>query len=557
MSASSHSTYDVCLQSLSANLTADEQQTQMLRCISNTIDETRSGVDAFYLIYAASLVFFMQAGFAMVCAGSVRLKNLQNTMLKNLLDACGAALGFYTVGYAFAWGSTDPGANGNDGTNDQLTFAGLSNFFLSDLDRKAFWLFQFSFAATSATIVAGALAERSQMLAYLLYSTMLTAFVYPIVVHSIWTDAGFLSSFTANPLLGIGVIDYAGSLVVHVTGGQTALIAAYVLGARKGRFNEVDGRRIVRDFPGHSIALKMLGVFILWFGWYGFNAGSVYYITIKSNSVLAQNALVNTTLSAAAGCISALLAKAWLSERITGEATFSLTDALWGCLSGLVSVTGGCAVMRSWSSIVVGLISGLIYLWGSSVLVKLRVDDAVDAIPIHLCSGVWGALSVGLFAVPEYLQLLHPGVTAAGWFYNVNDGRLLACQVIGVLFVIGWVTVLMLPFFGLLHYLGWLRADGLDEIVGLDISYHGSSMPVDYNTADDNGSHDQYVAEHRQRRQQQREENQKRGTLRRRMLFLDLSSSKSDHRRPTRQQDGGGNIIGIEEAATEMFYSEN
>lgn len=224
-SSSSHSTFDVCMQSLSANLTTDEQQTEMLRCISNTIDDTRSGVDAFYLIYAASLVFFMQAGFAMVCAGSVRLKNLQNTMLKNLLDACGAALGFYTVGYAFAWGSSYPGDQGSGGgNNDQLTFAGLSNFFLSDLDQKAFWLFQFSFAATSATIVAGALAERSQMLAYLLYSTLLTAFVYPVVVHSIWTPRGFLSSFTANPLFGIGVIDYAGSLVVHVTGGQTALI---------------------------------------------------------------------------------------------------------------------------------------------------------------------------------------------------------------------------------------------------------------------------------------------------------------------------------------------
>lgn len=221
----SQSTFDACMQSLTANLTTDEQQTEMLRCISNTIDETRSGVDAFYLIYAASLVFFMQAGFAMVCAGSVRLKNLQNTMLKNLLDACGAALGFYTVGYAFAWGSNYPGDQGSGGdNNDELNFAGLSNFFLSDLDQKVFWLFQFSFAATSATIVAGALAERSQMLAYLLYSTLLTAFVYPIVVHSIWTPRGFLSSFTENPLFGIGVIDYAGSLVVHVTGGQTALI---------------------------------------------------------------------------------------------------------------------------------------------------------------------------------------------------------------------------------------------------------------------------------------------------------------------------------------------
>ena len=194
------STFDVCMQSLPANLTVDEQQNEMLRCISNSVDETKSGVNAFYLIYAASLVFYMQAGFAMVCAGSVRVKNLQNTMLKNLLDACGAALGFYTVGYAFAWGSEYPGQVGTT-----TTFFGLSNFFLTNLEQKAFWLFQFSFAATSATIVAGALAERSQMLAYLLYSTALTAFVYPIVCHSIWSPTGFLSSFSANPFLGIGV----------------------------------------------------------------------------------------------------------------------------------------------------------------------------------------------------------------------------------------------------------------------------------------------------------------------------------------------------------------
>jgi ammonium transporter, Amt family len=279
--------------------------------------------------------------------------------------------------------------------------------------------------------------------------------------------------------------------------------------------------------------------------WYGFNAGSVYYITVKSNAVLAQNAVVNTTLSAAAGCISALLAKAWLSERQTGEATFSLTDALWGCISGLVSVTGGCAIIQSWASIVIGLVSGLIYLCGSNLLVKLRIDDAVDAIPIHLFCGIWGAISVGLFAVPEYVQLLHPGTTAAGWFYQINDGRLLACQVIGVFFVVGWVTILMFPFFGLLHYMGWLRADSLDEIVGLDISYHGARMMLD-NITEESSSHDQHFAEHYERRQQQREENRKRGNLRRRMLLLDLSSSKS-----RRQQAGGENASGIEEGTGE------
>lgn len=187
----------------------------------------------------------------MLCAGSVRVKNLQNTMLKNLLDACGASLGFYTVGYAFAWG-------GRSSDDNNTTFLGTQNFFLMGVDEKAFWLFQFAFAATSATIVAGTLAERCQMLAYLLYSTALTAFVYPVVVHSIWNKNGFLSSYNANPVLGMGMVDFAGSVAVHVTGGLTAWIAAYVLGPRKGRFYyDENGKRVAKEFPGHSVAMKV------------------------------------------------------------------------------------------------------------------------------------------------------------------------------------------------------------------------------------------------------------------------------------------------------------
>lgn len=266
------------------------RQDQLIQCLASSLDQTNSGVNTFFLIYAASLVFYMQAGFAMLCAGSVRIKNLQNTMLKNLLDACGAALGFYTIGYAFAWG-------GSREDNTGTTFIGLDNFFLMGVEQKAFWLFQFAFAATSATIVAGTLAERCQMLAYLLYSTALTGFIYPVVVHrwvvsllwncccwlyiiytsllifsnhpnclfislitcgSLWTNTGFLSSYNANPLLGVGVLDFAGCLVVHTTGGVTALIAAYILGPRKGRFYyDGEGKRQANDIPGHSIALKV------------------------------------------------------------------------------------------------------------------------------------------------------------------------------------------------------------------------------------------------------------------------------------------------------------
>lgn len=513
--SSSASTYELCSQSLDSNLfsSSEERQEELLRCIADSLDETKTGVDTFYLIYAASLVFYMQAGFAMLCAGSVRMKNLQNTMLKNLLDACGASLGFYTIGYAFAWGGS-----ANDSTT---TFIGTENFFLMDVEQKAFWLFQFAFAATSATIVAGTLAERCQMLAYLLYSTALTAFIYPVIVHAIWSNTGFLSSWNAEPLLGVGVVDFAGCLVVHTTGGLTALIAAKVLGPRKGRFYfDGDGRRQANEFPGHSVALKVLGVLILWFGWYGFNTGSVYYITSKNQAFLAQNAAVNTTLAAAGGTITALLAKAWWTERETGEAIFSLTDALMGCLSGLVAITGGCAYVESWAAIIIGLISGMLYLVGSHLMIRNGIDDAVDAIPIHMVGGIWGSIAVGLFAVPNYLDLSHGYEgSSGGLFYS--DGKLLLCQLTGIAFVIGWVSVLMLPFFSILHYLGWLRADSLEEIVGLDVSYHGGiHNQTDRGT--ESTSHPEEERQYYERREQQRKQRNK---LRRRLLMMDISLS--------------------------------
>jgi len=526
--STSSNTYELCSQSLDPNLSTDERQDHLIRCLANSLDATNNGINTFYLIYAASLVFYMQAGFAMLCAGSVRIKNLQNTMLKNLLDACGSSLGFYTVGYAFAWG-------GSSSDNEGTTFIGTENFFLMDVEQKAFWLFQFAFAATSATIVAGTLVERCQMLAYLLYSAALTAFVYPVVVHSIWNKAGFLSSYSANPLLGVGVVDFAGSLVVHTTGGLTALIAAFVLGPRAGRFYfDDDGRRCAKDFPGHSVALKVLGVLILWFGWYGFNTGSVYSITGKNQSQLAQNAAVNTTLAAAGGTISALLAKAWLTERSTGEAIFSLTDALMGCLGGLVSIAGGCAYVESWAAITIGIIAGLLYLIGSRLLIRIGVDDAVDAIPVHMFCGVWGCISVGFFATPKYLEMAPKNAASAGLFYS--NGNLLACQLIGVLFVVGWVSVLMIPFFSTLHYMGWLRADSLEEIVGLDISYHGGT---NQSRSTESGNQDNERLYY-ERREQQRQNNKQRTRLRRRLLMMDLSISGRHAMNNSRNSTGDG-----------------
>jgi len=418
----------------------------------------------------------MQAGFAMVAAGCVRTNNVQNTLLKNLLDACGAALGFYTIGYAFAWGGS------TDVNTTEVTFIGKDNFFMMGLDytEKSFWLFQLAFCSASATIVAGTLAERCQMFAYLAYSLMLAGFVYPIVVHSIWSPSGFLSANRSQDVLwGVGMVDFAGSNVVHVTGGVTALIATKILGPRTGRFHDVRGRALEtpKEFTAHSLALQMLGVFILWFGWYGFNTGSILVITKNVNYTFVSRIAINTTLAASSGAIMTLFINTFIQERMTGEVTYNLQYAMNGCLSGLVAVTAGCAVIESWASIIIGSAAGALYLLSSQQLVKHRIDDAVDGIPVHFIQGIWGTLSVGFFSVPELLETLYGRSDHVGWFYSFSrgsaDATLLACQFVGILCTVAWVTVTMGPFFWIINYLGWLRSDSLEEVIGLDIGYSG------------------------------------------------------------------------------------
>jgi Amt family ammonium transporter len=255
-------TYQSCLADLTTtNSSSSPTAEALLQCISNSFDASRTNtndaVDAFFLLFASTLVFFMQTGFAMVCAGSVRLENVQNTLLKNILDACAVSFGFYSVGYAFAYGISSS-------SSSTTTFIGNSNFFLMNVDDDdyAFWFFQFAFCATSGTIVAGALAERCQITAYLAYSLFLSSFVYPVVVHAIWSNNGFLSAQNVHPLWDSGMIDFAGSCVVHITGGATALIASKVLGPRTGRFHDIHGNMLEnpKEMPGHSLALQCLGV---------------------------------------------------------------------------------------------------------------------------------------------------------------------------------------------------------------------------------------------------------------------------------------------------------
>jgi Amt family ammonium transporter len=447
---------------------ADESIEAGLCLAFSTIDEMTTGLNTFFLLFAASFVFMMQAGFAMLCAGSIRQKNVKNIMLKNILDACGGALGFWSVGYAFAYGGS---------SSDTKSFIGNEGFFLAGMDTAAdliSWFFQFAFAATAATIVAGTVAERCKMEAYLCYSFFLTGFVYPVIVHSIWSTSGFISAFNDDKLFGCGMHDFAGSGVVHLTGGITAIIAAIILGPRIGRFYDRDGIAIAnpKAFAPHSVALQVLGTFILWVGWYGFNPGSTLFINTSTAADVTSLAAVNTTIGAASGCLSAMFTDMFMYRRKTGETAYDITMVMNGTLTGLVCVTAGCSVMEPWAAFVTGIVGGWVYIFYSNLIVKLKIDDAVDAIPVHFGGGSWGCIALGLFAEPTRTAKAFGEHGHYGWFYNFDDGNLLGAQICGCLWIIGWVCATMIPFLLLVNLLGWFRVDSIEEEVGLDISHH-------------------------------------------------------------------------------------
>jgi Amt family ammonium transporter len=227
---------------------------------------------------------------------------------------------------------------------------------------------------------------------------------------------------------------------------------------------------------------QMLGTFILWFGWYGFNSCSTLSITSPEASRTAALAAVNTTLAAGFAGVTALFFNMWYVERQTGEATFNLVFAMNGVLAGLVSITAGCGVMEPWAAMITGICAGLIYWWVSRLLIKLCLDDAVDAIPVHGANGIWGVISVGLFASPDRLSDAYGNNEHVGIFFSIAEGKfditLLAIQLVGIIFIVSWVFFMLMPFFIWLNYIGWFRADSLEELVGLDVSYHGGSAHV-------------------------------------------------------------------------------
>jgi Amt family ammonium transporter len=386
-------------------------------------------------------------------------------LLKNVLDACLGAFIWWFMGFPIALGDSSG------------KFAGGKDFFMMDLTKEltnnptyfATWMFQWAFAATAATIVSGAVAERCKFVAYLVYTTALTAFIYPVVVHWAWSSEGWLSAWVSEDekpfLKANGFMDFAGSGVVHMTGGAAALMGSIFLGPRTGRFTPAGS---VVDMPGHSTVLAALGTFILWFGWYGFNPGSTLAV-VDASSTIALCA-VTTTLSAAAGAVSSLFFDTFLGVITNGEAEYDLTMAMNGCLGGLVGITAGCSVVEPWAALIIGLVSGVVYVLSSKLLVSLKIDDAVDAIPVHFFNGMWGCIATGLFASRRYVTMTYGDKYSPGLFYG--SGSLLGCEICGILFIIAWVTAIMTPFFFALNMLGMFRVDPIEEKVGLDISHH-------------------------------------------------------------------------------------
>jgi len=426
-------------------------------------------LDTFYIMFCACLVFLMQAGFAMLEAGSVRSKNVRNVLLKNLLDACVGAIIWYLIGFGIAGASDGNEFLGTEG--DDYALSGWKNG-----TGGYAWIsffFSFTFAAAASTIVSGAVAERCQLPAYIIYTCVITGFIYPVVVHWVWTGTGFLSAFNPDHILG-GNIDFAGSGVVHMTGGVAGRVGAAILGPRKGRVEDPS------KFEGHSTPLQVIGTFLLWFGWYGFNGGSTLYINTYGS--MAGRVCVTTTMAAATGGVTACLIKKFMPPAMGGSGAFDVSFTCNGILGGLVSITAGCPVIGVHASILTGFIGAFILHGASCLLHKLKIDDPLDAFAVHGACGAWGVLAVGLFAMQDYSYAPNTGSDEsddgkydAGIFTGDGKGLLLGTQIVAIIVEMLWVGTMSAIMFFALKVAGLLRVSAEVEEKGLDDSKHGGA----------------------------------------------------------------------------------
>ena len=429
----------------------------------------------FWFLIGAALVFWMQAGFAMVETGFTRAKNAGNIIMKNLMDFCIGTVVFMLLGYPLMMG--EDMLYGLIGKPNLNLFTHFKEFIASPSEGftdASYFVFNLVFCATTATIVSGAMAERTKFSAYCVYSGVISMLIYPIEAHWIW-GGGWL--------VQLGFHDYAGSCAIHMVGGIAALIGAITLGPRIGKYvRNRDGKVTkVNAIPGHSIPLGALGVFILWLGWYGFNGAAA-----TTPSELSSIFLATTVAPAVATCTT--MVYTWIRN---GKPDVSM--CLNAALAGLVAVTAGCDAFDAIGASVVGIVAGILVVEVVEKLdLKLHIDDPVGAVGVHCANGIWGTIAVGLLANPNAPAGLK------GLLYT-GDFKQFGIQMLGLVAVAAWATVTMLIFFRILRKAKFLRADAADELTGLDITEHGlPSAYADFMPAVDKyaefGTGDQIVA---------------------------------------------------------------
>jgi len=446
--------------------------------VSSLITNTHTHYEddnSFYLLVVGVFVFFMQAGFALLEAGSVRAKNTKNILMKNLLDACIGALIWWGWGYGLAYNG-DATKNGFIGNGDPEGPAFFANGW-NKVDQGfmyASWWFQFVFCAATATIVSGAMAERTSLIGYFIYTICITGFIYPVVVKWSW-GYGWAYQFSG------GLMDFAGSGIVHMTGGVAALTGAAIVGPRKGRFDE--SKKPV-PMPPHNTTFQVLGTFILWMGWYGFKPGSTLKLAGNSGTATVGSfassytgygqdmarAVVTTTLAGATGGLTVVFV-----DKLAISKIFDIGMLCNGILAGLDSITAGAADVYPWAAVIIGFLGGFVYLAGSkTVLYICKVDDPLDAFAVHGCCGFWGVVATALFCT-DALRGTGDGAKD-GLFYG--GGKPLGAAMAFLWADIAWTGGMSVLMFLPLKMAGLLRVSAEVEDAGMDVSKHGGSAYV-------------------------------------------------------------------------------
>ena len=416
--------------------------------IQELTEHTDKTVFGVWFMIAVALVFFMQAGFAMVETGFTRAKNAGNIIMKNLMDFCIGTVMFILIGFGLMFGEDAAGLIGQPGFD---IFTSYSNF---EWDQ---FVFNLVFCATTSTIVSGAMAERTKFLSYCIYSGIISALIYPVEAHWIW-GGGWLAQ--------LGFHDLSGSCAIHMVGGICALIGAKIVGARIGKFQKnKKGEIKVNAIPGHNLTIGALGVFILWFGWYGFNPA------VASTVGQLDSIFLTTTVAPAVATVTCMVFT-WIKY---GKPDVSM--CLNASLAGLVGITAGCDVMDCFGSIAVGVVSGFLVCFGVWLLdYKLHIDDPVGAVAVHMMNGIWGTIAVGLFATSEApgyaIQFENGGIKAEGLFYGGGFEQL-GLQLLGFVSVAAWAAITITVTFLVIKKTIGLRASEQEEVLGLDVTEHG------------------------------------------------------------------------------------